>query len=157
MKLHRAINQKKCAGAALIITMLSVNSVLPARAQSQTGQPPDVQQLQKKLEQMEKQMQEQRDQMEKQLQELRQQISAMQNPQGAPAPDLTIGGEPEAHVLAEQPPKGETLTASGKPLPAHGTALDLYGFVMLDSGYDFATNNPDWFDVVRPTKLNASR
>ena len=33
--------------------------------------------------------------------------------------------------------------------------LDLYGFVMLDSGYDFKTNNPDWFDTMRPTKLPA--
>jgi hypothetical protein len=31
--------------------------------------------------------------------------------------------------------------------------LDIYGFVMLDSGYDFGTNDPNWFDVVRPTKL----
>jgi hypothetical protein len=27
------------------------------------------------------------------------------------------------------------------------------GFIMLDTGYDFKTNDPDWFDVVRPTKL----
>ena len=26
---------------------------------------------------------------------------------------------------------------------------------MLDSGYDFATNDPNWFDSMRPTKLNA--
>ena len=33
--------------------------------------------------------------------------------------------------------------------------LDIYGFVMTDFGYDFRQNNPDWFDVVRPTKLPA--
>ena len=49
---------------------------------------------------MEKQMQEQREQMEQQMLELKQQISAMQHPQG-PAPDLTIGGEPE-HAVTEQ-------------------------------------------------------
>ena len=26
---------------------------------------------------------------------------------------------------------------------------------MLDSGYDFKTNDPNWFDVVRTTKLPA--
>jgi len=31
--------------------------------------------------------------------------------------------------------------------------LNVYGFVMLDSGYDFGTNDPNWFDVVRPSKL----
>jgi outer membrane DcaP-like protein len=31
--------------------------------------------------------------------------------------------------------------------------LDIYGFVMTDLGYDFKTNNPDWFDVNRPSEL----
>jgi hypothetical protein len=33
--------------------------------------------------------------------------------------------------------------------------IDLYGFAMLDMGYDFGANDPDWFDVMRPTKLPA--
>lgn len=36
------------------------------------------------------------------------------------------------------------------PAPAH---LDIYGFAMLDNGYNFDRINPDWFDVVRPSKL----
>jgi hypothetical protein len=39
---------------------------------------------------------------------------------------------------------------------ADQSSIDLYGFIMLDSGYDFKTNNPDWFDVVRPTQLPSS-
>jgi hypothetical protein len=31
--------------------------------------------------------------------------------------------------------------------------LDIYGFAMLDTGYQAGQNHPDWFDVVRPTKL----
>src|SRR5262245_20410696 len=31
--------------------------------------------------------------------------------------------------------------------------LDIYGFAQLDMGYQFKQNDPDWFDVVRPTKL----
>jgi len=34
-----------------------------------------------------------------------------------------------------------------------GTRFDLYGAAMLDMGYQFNQNNPDWFDVMRPTKL----
>jgi len=34
-------------------------------------------------------------------------------------------------------------------------ALELYGFVMTDMGYNFNQIHPDWFDVVRPTKLPA--
>lgn len=33
--------------------------------------------------------------------------------------------------------------------------IEIYGYTMLDMGYDFNKNNPDWFDVVRPTKLPA--
>ena len=36
-----------------------------------------------------------------------------------------------------------------------GTHLDVYGFAMLDMGYQTNQNDPDWFDVVRPTKLPA--
>jgi hypothetical protein len=35
------------------------------------------------------------------------------------------------------------------------TSLELYGFAMLDTGYQSGQNHPDWFDVVRPTKLPA--
>ena len=38
---------------------------------------------------------------------------------------------------------------------AQKTQLDIYGFAMLDMGYQFNQNDPDWFDVVRPTKLPA--
>jgi hypothetical protein len=33
------------------------------------------------------------------------------------------------------------------------SSLDIYGFVMMDAGYDFKQVHPDWFDVVRPVKL----
>lgn len=33
--------------------------------------------------------------------------------------------------------------------------MDIYGFVMMDAGYNFNQIHPDWFDVVRPTKLPA--
>lgn len=31
--------------------------------------------------------------------------------------------------------------------------MDIYGFAMLDMGYQSEQNDPDWFDVLRPTKL----
>ena len=34
-----------------------------------------------------------------------------------------------------------------------GTRVDIYGHAMLDMGYQANQNDPDWFDVVRPTKL----
>jgi len=31
--------------------------------------------------------------------------------------------------------------------------LDIYGRIMFDMGYQSGSNDPDWYDVVRPTKL----
>jgi hypothetical protein len=31
--------------------------------------------------------------------------------------------------------------------------LDIYGHIMFDMGYQSGSNDPDWYDVVRPTKL----
>jgi hypothetical protein len=33
--------------------------------------------------------------------------------------------------------------------------MEIYGFIMMDMGYDFNQIDPNWFDVVRPTKLPA--
>ena len=44
--------------------------------------------------------------------------------------------------------KDVTITAT---LPA--PRGEIYGFAMLDMGYDFKQVNPDWFDVLRTTKL----
>jgi outer membrane DcaP-like protein len=46
--------------------------------------------------------------------------------------------------------------AAQTPAPAQAPPvprLDIYGFVMTDFGYDLRTNDPNWFDVNRPTKL----
>ncbi|HEY6143263.1 MAG TPA: DcaP family trimeric outer membrane transporter [Flavobacterium sp.] len=31
--------------------------------------------------------------------------------------------------------------------------MDIFGFVMMDSGYDFGRMNPDWYDTMRPTQI----
>ena len=33
--------------------------------------------------------------------------------------------------------------------------MDIYGAAMLDMGYQSGQNDPNWFDVLRPTKLPA--
>lgn len=51
------------------------------------------------------------------------------------------------------------LISLAGPLQAQDTTLqktmDIYGFAMMDAGYNFNQIHPDWFDVVRPTKLPA--
>ena len=50
---------------------------------------------------------------------------------------------------AADPEGGQTPGSS-----AGGNAsIEIYGFIMMDSGYNFGQINPDWFDVERPTQL----
>ena len=54
------------------------------------------------------------------------------------------------------------MPVSAQDAPANPNApatphLDISGFAMLDSGYDFKQNDPAWFDTMRPTKLPSSK
>ena len=45
-------------------------------------------------------------------------------------------------------------------LPTHAisqdrASMDVYGFAMTDMGFQFGQNDPNWYDVLRPTKLPA--
>ncbi len=40
---------------------------------------------------------------------------------------------------------------------ASSTRIDLYGHAMLDMGYQSKQSDPDWFDVMRPTKLPSEK
>ena len=31
--------------------------------------------------------------------------------------------------------------------------FEVYGFILIDGGYNFNSIDPDWYDVMRPTKL----
>ena len=45
------------------------------------------------------------------------------------------------------------LLQPGLALSEESTEVEIYGHAMLDMGYQAKQNDPDWFDVVRPTKL----
>lgn len=132
-----AFNQSHVFQRLLIPLMLGLFFTMlarvPARAQEQPSQSPQMQQMQKKLELL-----------ESEILELKRQMSAIAQPAKTPA------AEPNAAVsVASQGAKPEEKSEA----PGNGSTVDFYGFVMLDSGYQFGTNDPNWFDVVRPTKL----
>jgi len=52
---------------------------------------------------------------------------------------------------------GAQATSTSPQTPPPPPRLDIYGFVMTDSGYQFMQNDPNWFDVLRPSKLPAFR
>src|SRR5262245_37390971 len=62
---------------------------------------------------------------------------------------LTLGMA--AICVAQSAPPPEAPAQESKPEPKPW--LDIYGFAMMDMGFDFKQTHPDWFDVVRPTKL----
>ncbi len=58
---------------------------------------------------------------------------------------------PQTVATADSPSEAtETLAIPEDP---SGRRFDIYGAAMLDMGYQFNQNDPDWFDVMRPTKL----
>jgi len=64
-------------------------------------------------------------------------------------PEEAPGGQ---QVTQEQEP-AQGQSGSPSPQDRPKSYLDVYGFVMLDMGYDVKTNDPNWFDVMRPSKL----
>src|SRR5215204_6786252 len=141
--LHR---MTRAAGAALLTGVLMTVSSPPARAQAQQNEPkqtPDVQQLKDRVKQL-----------EQTVEELKGQINAVESTQ-----------KEAAEKQSTAAPVGEAI-AAGAPAPVPGPApapkqeekkvggtFEVYGFAMLDFGYQFGQNHPDWFDTVRPTKL----
>src|SRR5579862_4905630 len=159
MRLKLRINRIRLSltGVSLIgLLMFSFTaiSLKPASAQdSQTT--PDLQQLNNKLEQLEKELEEVKSQMRA--------AAAQQNPsnvQTAPQ-DQGEARKPsaEAAPVVSIPSMAPVAPPPTGSVPMEGEitekkdSVDFYGFVMLDSGYDFGQVDPAWFDVVRPTKL----
>jgi len=146
---------KKINAIALLVFAISAIWIQSARAQSQDDRNADIQQLKDKLERL--------DQM---MTEVKGEIRAMEGKQGSPvAPTAGQGPAEEQKTPAPQEPMiavpSEAIIAQPQAgtVPLEGeiterqNSVNFYGFVMLDSGYDFGQVNPNWFDVVRPTQL----
>jgi len=116
----------------------------------------DVQQLKAKLQQLEQMM----DEMKGKLNELEGQPASNHASDSGPSNSLvsavtSFDASPTAHssgAAAGTPPLGKQ---AGQKKSGSENTLDIYGFVMEDSGYDFGSEDPNWFDVLRPTKLPA--
>jgi hypothetical protein len=117
----------------LLLFALFAICIQPARAQSQERQH-EIQQLKDKLQQL--------DQM---MGEVKAELNALEREGAQPgpsAPPPPPAAAPPAAAPAEAKKESE------------GT-FNIYGHVQLDSGYNFQQIDPNWFDVVRPTKLPA--
>jgi DcaP outer membrane protein len=121
---------------ALVVTVVVLSAFTTcAYAQAQGSQNPDLQKLKDRLQHLEDEMQ-----------ELKGEISAVEATQPSPLAAAA------AAIRNPPAPATENEKASTEVERSKGT-IDIYGFVMTDSGYNFGQINPQWFDVVRPTQL----
>jgi hypothetical protein len=114
----------------------------PAGAQSQDARQQEVQQLKDKLQQL--------DQM---MREVQGEINGLER--GSQSSSTPSTPEPQTAIPAEAittQPQADSVPLEGE-ITEQQSSVDFYGFAMLDSGYDFKQVDPNWFDVVRPTKL----
>lgn len=168
MNPDQLLNCKSTARAALLISALAIFGIQVVQAQSDGAPQPEVQQLQKQLEQM-----------QRQIERLKTQISRLQDAHNR-AP--LGGGDEASEVSLISPNLGDNdIAASATTIPTTHNAnaassaaaaqtssdtksantqtersLNIYGFAQLDSGYNFKTIDPNWFDVLRPSKLPAT-
>ncbi len=126
----------------LFTTSLLFSSLggIPARAQDQAAQSPEMQQMQQKL-----------DQLENEMQELRKQMNAAAQP-AKPATPPSEAGVSISDITVTNPSGQAGEPPTKKP---SRSSVDFYGYVMLDSGNNFGSIDPNWYDVMRPTKLPA--
>jgi cell division protein FtsB len=140
MKRNNQYNFKGAAGFVLsLLVMLAVHaSPAAVQAQDETKSKAEVEQLKERLLQL-----------EQTVQELKGQINSIEEEKNNPTPKI---------ISADYSTAADT-TAAAKP-PAKDekkgeSSFEIYGFAMLDAGYQFKQNDPNWFDVIRPVKLPA--
>jgi outer membrane DcaP-like protein len=155
-------NLKNARNTASLIAVLfiSVVSIQPAHAQSQDARAQDIQQLKDKLQQLEQMMG-----------EVKGQLTALEGQSGTQNPEAGVGKSksgPNDTLLSSVvnsfdhsagthasalPTVGAHAAQADQKKSSSESTLDLYGFVMMDSGYGFGAEDPSWSDVLRPTKL----
>jgi len=131
--------------------LLTASAAQPVRAQTQDAkeQTPEVQQLKDRLRQL-----------EQTVEELKGQINSVENAQkkSDAATGAATGVATGEAIAASSAPAADGGATPGKPPQddnKNGGTFEVYGFAQLDTGYEFKQQQPDWFDVVRPTKLPA--
>ncbi|HKP68828.1 MAG TPA: DcaP family trimeric outer membrane transporter [Pyrinomonadaceae bacterium] len=100
--------------------------------------------------------------LERTVEELKGQLIAIEDaqkkttpPVGVPQPSTSVTAP--ATTAVNIPADGQpAIGPTGEPAKKQdksGNTFEVYGFVMTDAGYQFKQNHPDWFDVLRTTKL----
>jgi len=136
----------KIVGLSLALVVMILVQGSPGFAQStepQTQPPaqtPEVQQLKERLQTL-----------EETVKVLKDQLTSMEARKSGPPAIVQATYSNPAYAGLDYTPSPPT---SPNPQDPKGeSTFEVYGFAMLDAGYQFKQNDPAWFDVVRPTKL----
>lgn len=139
---------KRVTFATLGAVVFLAAATQSVRAQSQDAQTPEAQQLKERVKQL-----------EQTVEELKEQIRAVKDSQEKK--EASAGGTTAAPVGETVASKSDSsadkpaATAPAQDVKKTGGTFEVYGFAMLDMGYQFGQNDSAWFDTVRPTKLAA--
>ena len=136
MRSNVRMNRITIGITTLLLFSLSTIWTGPVRAQTQDRKQ-EIQELKDKLQQLDQTMG-----------EVKARISALEEngqPTGQP-PTATAPATVTTTIVARSPEEEE---------PVGEKTFEIYGHTMLDSGYNFKQIDPNWFDVMRPTKLPA--
>ena len=140
MRIRNPRSWRTPAGFALVVATLLLLPSSSAFSQTpeSTPQTPEVEQLKKRLQLL-----------EQTVEELKGQIDSIETKKKS-APAIVEATYTEPAKPAESP---ATETAKPQDTNKGESTFQIYGFAMLDAGYQLKQNHPDWFDVIRPTKL----
>ena len=148
--MDRKNNLLKIVGLSLALVVMVLVQGSPGFAQSTEpqsqppAQTPEVQQLKERLQSLEETVKVLKDQITSMEARKSSPPAIVQATYSSPASSPGFAGPDYAPAAGTSPnpqdPKGEST-------------FEVYGFAMLDAGYQVKQNDPDWFDVVRPTKL----
>ena len=137
---------------AVVVALLLVSSRAAFAQTPETTKPETTKPETTEVEQLKKRLQ----QLEQTVVELKGQIDAIEVKKKSATPEVVQAKytEPASAPAAAPVEPAATEPASAKPQDAKGeSTFEVYGFAMLDFGYQFKQNDPNWFDVIRPTKL----
>lgn len=164
MKLIRGKSTREISCLLLVIALISLAA---ASVKTQTTAPPvqtpDEKKLIGKVEQTkqtdEHELMEKVKRLEQTVNELKAQLDSIEVAKKEAKPvivDAVYNPSSAPTAVAKPDPDPNTAKAKGAQTNGDNT-FEVYGFAMLDAGYQFKQNHPDWFDVIRPTRLPAFR
>lgn len=143
--IHRRGLARVAGFTVILVTLLLIPAQsLIAQSPDPQKQTPEVQQLKERLLQL-----------EQTVEQLKTQIVAMED---AKKPGAATGEKVSTPATVSTTEPTTAPAAAAKPDEPKGeSTFQIYGFVMLDAGYQFKQADPNWFDTVRPVKLPAFR